>query len=331
MSLQSLDLDRPAHQLKPSESALLRRIDFTTLRLFIAVCEEKNLTRAAIREGIAASAVSKRLNDFEAAFGISLFDRLSKGMALTPAGEALLHHARVTLLNVEKITVELAEYAKGVRGHVRMLANLSAIVQFLPEDLSGFFSAHELLRIDLQERPSAQVVRCIEEGAAEIGICSGEVETRRLETFHYRYDNLVLVVWRDHPLADRDSLLFADTLDFDHVGLHAASSIYLTSQYAATQAGKSMRLRIHVPGFDAVCRMVQANMGIGLIPDRAFDVIGAGMDLRSIPLRDEWARRELKIVLRDTKSLSSASRLVLDHLEAAERNEALTQAAAPRA
>jgi DNA-binding transcriptional LysR family regulator len=192
-------------------------------------------------------------------------------------------------------------------------------VQFLPEDLSRFFSAHELLRIDLQERPSGQVVRGIEEGAAEIGICSGEADARSLETFHYRTDHLVVVVRPDHPLAARETIQFGDTLDFDHVGLHAASSIYLRSQYAATQAGKSMRLRINVPGFDAVCRMVQANMGVGLIPDRAFEVIGAGMGLRSIRLRDDWARRELRIVVRDAAHLSSTGRLVLDHLRTAEQ------------
>jgi DNA-binding transcriptional LysR family regulator len=165
------------------------------------------------------------------------------------------------------------------------------------------------LRIDLQERPSGQVVRGIEEGAAEIGIASGEADTRGLETFHYRTDHLAVVLRPDHPLAGRDSLLFADTLDHDHIGLHTASSIYLRSQYAATQAGKSMRLRINVPGFDAVCRMVQANMGIGLIPDRAFEVV------------DAWARRELKIVVRDVAHLSSTGRLVLDHLRAAEGPE----------
>jgi DNA-binding transcriptional LysR family regulator len=320
MSLETLDLAVLRDRItKPSEAALSRRIDLTTLRLFIAVCEEQNLTRAAQREGIAASAVSKRMNDFELAFGVTLFRRLSKGMALTPAGEALLHHARVTLLNVEKIAVELSEYSQGVRGHVRMLANLSAIVQFLPEDLQAFFSAHELLRVDLQERPSGQVVCGIEEGAAEIGICSGEAETRALEAFHYRYDHLAVVVRSDHPLAARDDILFADTLDFDHVGLHAASSIYLRSQYAASQAGKSMRLRINVPGFDAVCRMVQADMGIGLIPDRAFEVIGAGMGLRAIPLRDDWAKRELKIVVRDAAQLSGTGRMVLDHLRSAEQ------------
>ncbi|MBR0939189.1 LysR family transcriptional regulator [Bradyrhizobium jicamae] len=317
MPLVTIEAD-PQRSPTPSETALTRRVDLTTLRLFIAICDEQNLTRAAQREGIAASAVSKRMNDFELAFGVTLFKRLAKGMALTPAGEALLHHARVTLLNVEKIAVELSEYAHGVRGHVRMLANLSAIVQYLPEDLSAFFAGHGLLRVDLQERPSGQVVRGIEEGAAEIGICSGEADSRALEGFHYRTDHLVVVMRPDHPLAGRESLAFTETLDFDHIGLHTASSIYLRSQYAATQAGKGMRLRINVPGFDAVCRMVQANMGLGLIPDCAFEVVGAGMGLSAIPLRDEWGRRALKIVVRDAVHLSATGRLMLDHLRAVE-------------
>jgi DNA-binding transcriptional LysR family regulator len=321
MPLQSADIAAaaPGARISAVEMALSRRIDLTTLRLFIAICEERNLTRAASREGIAPSAVSKRMNDFELAFGVALFTRLARGMALTPAGEALLHHARVTLLNVEKIAAELREYAEGVRGHVRMLANLSAIVQFLPEDLSAFFSDHPLLRIDLQERPSGKVVRGIEQGAAEIGICSGETDVRSLAAFHYRHDNLVVVVRPDHPLAGSRILQFADTLDFDQIGLHAASSIYLRMQYAAAQAGKSLRLRINVPGFDAVCRMVHANMGIGLMPDRAFQVIGAGMGLRAVSLRDGWARRALKVVVRDAEGLSDTGRLVLAHLKAAER------------
>jgi DNA-binding transcriptional LysR family regulator len=317
MPSDPIDPDAP-RAITPSETALSRRVDLTTLRLFIAICEEQNLTKAANREGIAASAVSKRMNDFEQSFGVTLFRRLSKGMALTPAGEALLHHARLTLLNVEKIAVELSEYSHGVRGHVRMLANLSAIVQFLPEDLSAFFAAHELLRVDLQERPSGQVVSGIEEGAAEIGICSGATETRGLETFHYRTDHLVLVMRPDHPLTRREGLLFTDTLDFDHIGLHTASSIYLRAQLAASEAGRTMRLRVNVPGFDAVCRMVQANMGIGLIPDRAFEVIGRGMGLCAVRLRDDWAKRELKIVVRDERQLSNTGRLVLDHLRRAE-------------
>ncbi len=293
---------------------LARRIDLTTLQLFVAVCEEGNLTRAAQREAIAPSAVSKRLHDLEQILHVILFERQPTGMALTPAGESLLHHARVTLLNIEKIAVDMTEHARGVRGHVRMLANLSSIVEFLPDDLPGFFQTHQLVRLDLQERPSAEVVRGVEEGVAEIGICSADAGTRGLARYSYRNDRLVIVVPQDHPLAGSTEVFFSDTLDYDHVGLFATSSIYLRSQYAAQQIGKSLRLRVHVPGFDAVCRMVQAGMGIGLMPDRAFDVLSSGMKLCAVRLRDDWASRELMLVARDQAGLSTTSRLMLDHL-----------------
>jgi DNA-binding transcriptional LysR family regulator len=298
----------------PTAAHLARRIDLTTLQLFIAVCEETNLTRAAQREGIAASAVSKRLHDLEETLQVTLFERQSSGMALTPAGESLLHHARVTLLNIEKMAVELGEHAHGIRGHVRMLANLSAIVEFLPDDLPGFFQTHDLVRLDLQERPSAEVVRGVEEGSAEIGICSADVETRGLERHSYRRDRLVAIVPQTHALARQSSIAFADTLDYDHVGLFATSSIYLRSHHSALQAGKALKLRVHVPGFDAVCRMVQAGMGVGLLPDKAFEVLSHGMNLKAIALDDAWADRELILVARDSAKLSTTSQMMFDHL-----------------
>lgn len=111
---------------------LIRRLDLVTLQLFVAIHEEGSLTRAAARESIALSAASKRLNELEAALGSPLFARQARGMSLTPAGETLLHHARRMLFNLEKIGLELGEHLQGVRGYVRMLANLSAIIQFLP-------------------------------------------------------------------------------------------------------------------------------------------------------------------------------------------------------
>lgn len=293
---------------------LVRRIDLTTLQLFIAICEEGNLTRASQKEAIAASAVSKRMHDLEQALQVTLFERHQNGMALTPAGETLLHHARVTLLNIEKIGLDMAEHARGARGYVRMLANLSSIVEFLPDDLPAFFRSHEMVRFDLQERPSAEVVRGVEEGIADIGICSADVSTRGLDRYAYRRDRLVIVVRSDHPLSQSAKVSFVDTLDYDHVGLFATSSIYLRSQYAAQQIGKSIRLRVHVPGFDAVCRMVQAGMGIGLIPNRAFEVLCHGMGLSAIELDDEWADRELVLVAKNPVGMSATSQLMLDHL-----------------
>ncbi|WP_321793532.1 LysR family transcriptional regulator [Caballeronia sp. J97] len=297
---------------------LLRRLDLTTLQLFLAVFEEGTLTRAAEREAIAVSAASKRLLELEQAVGAVLFERKARGMELTPAGETLLHHARRVLRDVENIGIELAEHASGVRGYVRMMANLSAIVEFLPEDLRAFSSVHDQIKIDLEERPSGGIVEGVADSLVELGICSGDADTRGLETAHYRHDRLAIVMPGDHPLASAASVAFAQTLDFDHIGLHSASSINMRTHLAARQAGRALRLRIHVPGFDAVCRMVQAGMGVGVLPMQVFEAMGRQLGLAAVALEDEWAARSLVIVVRDSDALSPVSRLLFDHLRTVE-------------
>jgi DNA-binding transcriptional LysR family regulator len=300
---------------------LLRRLDLTTLQLFLAVYEEGTLTRAAEREAIAVSAASKRLLELEQAVGAVLFERRARGMDLTPAGETLLHHARRVLRDVENIGIELAEHASGVRGYVRMMANLSAIVEFLPEDLRAFLSMHDQIKIDLEERPSGGIVEGVADSLVDLGICSGDADTRGLDATHYRHDRLAIVMPGDHPLARRGSVAFADTLDYDHIGLHSASSINMRTHLAARQAGRVLRLRIHVPGFDAVCRMVQAGMGVGVLPLQVFEAMGRQLGLAAVPLEDDWAARNLIIVVRDPDALSPVSRMLFDHLRSVEARE----------
>jgi DNA-binding transcriptional LysR family regulator len=292
---------------------MFERINLTSLRLFVAVCEEGTLTKAAAREAIAPSAISKRLADLEIALGVTLFVRGPKGMALTPGGETLLHHARQIILNAERIGVEMSEHARGVRGFIRMLSNLSGIVQFLPEDLQSFLVTHPSIKIDLEERPSAGVVEGVAAGMAEIGICSDDVETQSLRRLPYRADQLVVVMRTDNPLAGRTGIEFRETLAQDHIGLHAASSIYTRSLIEARLAGEPLKLRIHVPGFDAVCRMTQAGMGIGIVPGHAFELLGRPMGLTAVPLADAWGKRMLQIVTAD-RPLSPLGQLLVAHL-----------------
>lgn len=299
---------------------LLRRLDLTTLQLFLAIFEEGTLTRAAEREAIAVSAASKRLLELEQAVGAVLFERKARGMDLTPAGETLLHHARRVLRDIENIGIELAEHATGVRGYVRMMANLSAIVEFLPEDLRAFLSVHDQIKIDLEERPSGGIVEAVADSLADLGICSGDADTRGLQATHYRPDRLVIVMRSDHALANRERIRFAETLDSDHVGLHSASSINMRTHLAARQAGRALRLRIHVPGFDAVCRMVQAGMGVGVLPFDVFRALGRPLGLTAVTLDEDWAERSLIIVVRDESALSPVSRLLFDHLRTVEAN-----------
>ncbi|NUU04175.1 LysR substrate-binding domain-containing protein [Herbaspirillum robiniae] len=297
---------------------LARKLDLTTLRLFAAVQEEGTLTRAAAREAIAVSAASKRLVELEEAIGMPLFVRHARGMELTAAGETLFSHARRVLLSVDAIGHELAEHAQGVRGYVRMVANLSAIVEFLPEDLMLFSRLHEQVKLDLEERPSGSVVKGVADGWADLGICSGEADTGDLQTELYRRDHVVLVMGASHPLARRKHVSFEESLDYDHVGLHADSSINQRTHLAARSSGKPLKMRIHVPGFDAVCRMAQAGMGLGVIPAGVFEAIGRPLGLAAVAIDEPWAHRELRIVVRHADALSPVSRALFDFLRGAE-------------
>jgi DNA-binding transcriptional LysR family regulator len=297
-----------------SERNFARRIDLTSLQLFVAVCELGSIGKAAEREFIAASAVSKRLSDLEAALDTPLLYRHTRGVDLTPAGQSLLHHARSVLFSLEKMQGELSEYAAGVRGHVRVHASISAIVQFLPEDLGAFTAGHPEVKIDLEEHLSTEVVRAVQEGAADLGICNTADGIGDLQALPYRQDRLVLIVPRGHPLGDQDSVAFEDTLEFDHVGLHSNSSIYLAMRDAAALAGRTIRLRIHVTGLDAMCRMIHNRLGVGVMPQRAFELMHGVGELEAVALTNHWATRQIELVARDFSSLPVTARLLVDHL-----------------
>ncbi len=300
--------------IKSSERNFARRIDLTSLQLFVAVCELGSIGKAAEREFIAASAVSKRLSDLEATLDTPLLYRHTRGVGLTPAGESLLHHARSVLFSLEKMQGELSEYADGVRGHVRVHASISAIVQFLPEDLGAFIAEHPQIKIDLEEHLSTEVIRAVQEGAADLGICNTGVGMGELQAMPYRTDKLLLVVPAGHALASQGPLHFEAALDYDQVGLHSNSSIYLAIRQAAADVGRTIKLRIHVTGLDAMCRMIQNGLGVGVMPQRAFELMHGMGELATVPLLDEWATRHIQLVARDFSTLPVTARLLVEHL-----------------
>lgn len=300
-----------------AERSFARRIDLTSLQLFVAVAEEGSLAGAANREFIAASAVSKRMAELEDILGTTLLSRHARGVTLSPAGQSLLHHARSMLWGLDKMQSELGEYAAGVRGHVRVHASMSAIVQFLPEDLGRFARNHPQVKIDLEEHLSSEVERAVAEGAADLGICNTSPDGL-LQVRPYREDRLALItptgLLSSSPSHLPAAIAFADTLDYDHVGLHAGSSISLALHQAAARLGRTMRLRIRVTGLDAMCRMIANGLGVGIMPERAFRLIHGTSQLGCVPLTDHWARRHISLVARDFDTLPAMARALVEHL-----------------
>lgn len=298
-----------------SAQSWLQRVDLATLRLFVATCETGSIAGGGEREHVAASAVSKRITDLEHLCDTALLDRGARGVVPTPAGETLLHHARAVMVDLARLRMDMGEYARGVRGVIRMVANLSAIMQFLPEDLGSFLAQHAHIRVDLQERTSADVKREVIAGRADLGVCSGIVAPdQELQVRPYREDKLVLVVPAGHALARRPMVAFAEALSYDQIGLPSGSAVHAALEAASAEAGLPYRLRMRVEGLETMCRMIQNGLGVGVMPDKAFGFLSSMGLLVAIPLSDIWAVRPIVVVARDFARLSPAARLLVDHL-----------------
>lgn len=292
----------------------LHRLDLVSLSLFSLVVRTGSISKGAELAHLAVGAASKRISDLEAAVGSELFERHSRGVTLTLAGQALQRHASRILSDVDHLAAELSDYAAGIVGVVRLWANTSAITQFLPADIAAFVNANPGIRIELEERDSSEVVLAVLEGRADVGIFADRTPPLGLQTATYRHDRLVLVVPRGHPLAARKAIDFAEATDLEFVTLAAGTSIAQRLQLETEAIGKRLRLRIQVRSFDAMCQMVAAGLGAAVLPDAASRPHLRSMRLAKIDIRDDWARRKLLLGARDFGALARPVRLLMDHL-----------------
>lgn len=288
--------------------------DLTDLALFRHVAEAGSITGGAARANLALAAASTRIRSMEAALGAALLLRGRQGVTLTPAGRTLLQHARAILAQTERLASDLAPYSGGFAGQVRLLSNTNALAEFLPEALGAFLAAHPQVSVDLEERLSDEIVGLVAEGAADLGIVAGTVEMGGLETHPFRSDRFVLVVAADDPLAGRASISFAEVLARDVVGLDRSSALTRFLADKAARAGKPLRLRVQLRSFDAVCRMVENRVGVGIVPETTARRAARAAAIAAVPLDDAWAPRELTIVLRALDDLPTYARALVEHL-----------------
>jgi DNA-binding transcriptional LysR family regulator len=290
------------------------RFDLADLSLFRHVVEAGSITRGAERAHLALAAASTRVRNMEEALGVALLTRGRQGVVPTPAGRTLLQHARTILRQAERLHEDLGAYGGGLAGQIRVLSNTNALTEFLPEALSSFLATHPNVSVDLEERLSDEIVGLIAEGTADLGIVAGTVDAGALETYPFRRDRFVLVVARDHKLANRAKIGFEEVLDHDFVGLDRSSALQRFLASKAVRIGRPLRLRVQLRSFDAVCRLVECRVGIGIVPETTARRVQKTMAIALVPLTDPWAVRELTICVRDMKELPLYARQLVEHL-----------------
>ncbi|MGF6381783.1 DNA-binding transcriptional LysR family regulator [Paraburkholderia atlantica] len=293
---------------------LLKKLDLTSLRLFVAVCQERNIARAAEREFIASSAVSRRIAEIEALIGLPVIQRQSRGITVTPVGETVLRYALAIIGNIEQMSAELSRFATGVKGRVRVVANLSSIVQFLPEDVAAFGRAFPDVSIELEEENSADVLRIVDEHGADFGICNPVAGSEAFEQVPYRQDRLAVLVPGGHRLASAARVSFDDLLHDSFVGLRSESALTRLLAQQAASAGRQLDVRMRVSSLDALCRMVHAGLGIAVVPEPVGLLYVNTLDVRLLPLADPWAERHLTIIFKAREQLSASAAALVSFL-----------------
>lgn len=296
----------------------MKPLDLTSLRMLVAVADLRNIARAAEQEHVVPSAVSKRIAQLEADFGVTLLLRTRRGVEPTPACLAMVERARGMLFEAGRIATEMAAFGGGLRAQVNLLATPSVIAEALLDDVAAFMRvpAHRDIKVDIEERFTRDVVRMLQDGSHAIGICWDRSELRGLQCRPYRHDDLAIAVHPDHPLAGRSRLRFEQTLDYEHVGLQPTSAVQMTLQRAAARAGRSVDYRVVVSNFDAAFRVVAAGLAISVIPAQVGSPYVQTMGLRIIPLTDPWAQRRFVICYRDEDALQGARLALVNHLSA---------------
>lgn len=295
--------------------------DIDSLALFVRAAELRSLTKAAEASHIGLAAASRRMALLEHRFKTALFERSPRGVELTPAGASLLPHAKALLVEINQMQADMRDHAEGSKGALRILANTSVITESLPDDLASFADANPDVRLIVQERWSEEIVRALIAAEGDIGIVVEGVATDGLDTFPYRSDRLAVVLRGNHALARGDtrgqSVAFEEVLDDDLIALESASSMMRLLAQQAVIAQKTLQLRVQVRSFEAVCRMVQAGLGTGLLPFQAALALGTAMGLVVRPLAEEWAERRMLVCVKQQRPVTSSLALMLEHLKRA--------------
>jgi DNA-binding transcriptional LysR family regulator len=220
----------------------------------------------------------------------------------------------LVLRQIDHLRGDIHEYARGIKGQVRMVANTTAMTEFMPAVLSRYLASHPDVTVELRERLSYLVIKAVSDGSADIGIVAGRPAASELEYLPYREDRLVLVTPNEHPLAPLKEVAFADTLSYEYVGLSEWSAIHAFLIKAADNLGHPFRFRVEVGSFEAVCRMIEANVGIGVVPERAAQRYAQRLNIKLVRLSDEWAERKLHICVRQLDQLPGFARELVSML-----------------
>ncbi|MGW6397680.1 LysR family transcriptional regulator [Streptomyces sp. NPDC055134] len=272
------------------------RYELADLRLFRAIAEAHSLSLGASAVFITPSTASYRLKNLESALGTPLFVRNSRGMELTPAGGMLLDYVREVLGSLDRMHDDMKSFSAGLKGNIRVWANSSSLNGFVVPIISDFLLAHPDINVDLQERSSREILEAVTAREVEVGILAAEFNPSEVHAVPFAMDELVIAAPQGHEIARNKEIRFSDALDCDFVCMNRESSNFVFLSDVAKRSGRRLNVRLHVDHFEAVLDLVEAGVGVALVPKRVFAAAGSARRIAVLRLSEPWAIRRLSLV-----------------------------------
>jgi len=277
----------------------MKKLDIAALEAFVAAVEEKSLSRAGNRQNLVTSAISKRITELERFLGKTLLQRHGRGVEPTAVGSLLYHNAKLILRNLRLAEEAINEYDSDGAAKVRLLANPSTILQFLPGQIAKFLKQHAQTSIDLVECHSYDIPRLIAEHQADVGIYHAEHPATGVISHPYRKDRVGLVVPNNHRLASRAEIYLEEALEYDLLGYFPRHSLEQFMAYAGSTLSRPPRVKLQVSNFETRCTMIREGLGIGVVPEQIARNYLHSMGLKLLRLKDPWAERRFFLCVND--------------------------------
>ena len=281
------------------------------LRAFLAVAETRSFSQAAQQMHLSQSALSTLIGRLETAIGARLFDRTTRSVALTAAGEVLAGQAGQLLADIERTVVAVRDVTALRRGRVRLAALPSLAARIVPRLFRQFAARYPEIDLALADTLSEPAFALVREGRVDFAITAANPAYGDLDYIPLTTDSFVLLAAHGHPLGGSSgSVRLIDTLAFAHISMSRHTSVRQYVDAAALRHGVGFHPAFEIDHLATIGAMVAEQLGVAALPAMAADVIDAsGLTRRA--LADPEIRRSIGVVKRREGALSPAAQALL--------------------
>jgi DNA-binding transcriptional LysR family regulator len=299
---------------------LIRQVDLFTLKLFVSAVEEQQIGLAAIRENIAASTATKRIQDLEDIAGIKLLERGPKGVVPSPAGAVLVRYIRRIFENLDDMRAEVASFTEGMRGELGIASARTIIVPFVARELGDFKRDYPLVDLVVHELENADIVHAVARGEADVGVFAAthDLDLGGVDVTPYRTDRLIAVVPQGHRLSARASVTFADLLPENIIAVNAMQSAL---RVAARRLGADFDPPYTVSSAGVAVSLVEAGLGVSIQPESfvSHELFGR---VAVVEFAEPWAVRHIHIATARGREVNPIAAAFIGQLLDRPRDEA---------